>query len=457
MDTDVLQNIDLFPVTNNKVRTPPSMAVDLLTRVQGIDTIIDNSSNCLRQFSSIPFWDNFDNSATINGQEPKVSQTPKTTTVDLTKTAIKKSPKPIKKSLKRAHTPDHKRSKLSQDSSALDCCDYWLRFDSDDDSLERLGDYDNQAVPTARRPFGSSQASRLGRVGQSGSFKLDLPSRTDDWLEDSALEHALSSEEDSFSMALDDDFAGDSQAQDVAPERLYSTPLSWDAPQAGVRPDSYFNVNPTFNDPERQRLLAIAMGSGLTQMPTDTRTNSTMDFTFDMHPSPSATSETTSNPPEHKRTNSFAVSSAKTSRSNSRSGLITPNEPNEPASKKEKPRNSDRAAHNDIERKYRTNLKDRIADLREAIPSLRSIPEDYDDDGSPVPVSRAPKGTILTKATEYIHQLERRNRSMAHKNEELLRRLQAFEQLLGASPAPTTWQPQGYGAAVFNPAARYSS
>lgn len=66
------------------------------------------------------------------------------------------------------------------------------------------------------------------------------------------------------------------------------------------------------------------------------------------------------------------------------------------------------------------------------------------------------QGTILTKATEYIHQLERRNRSMAHKNEELLRRLQAFEQLLGASAAPT-WQPQGYGAAVFNPAGRFSS
>lgn len=67
------------------------------------------------------------------------------------------------------------------------------------------------------------------------------------------------------------------------------------------------------------------------------------------------------------------------------------------------------------------------------------------------------QGTILTKATEYIHQLERRNRSMSHKNEELLRRLQAFEQLLGASPAPATWQPQGYGAAVFNPAARFSA
>ncbi|KAH8666462.1 hypothetical protein BX600DRAFT_273859 [Xylariales sp. PMI_506] len=393
MDADVLQNIDLFPVTNSK-------------------------------FSSISFWDNFDNQSAANlagTAGAQVAQDPITTTVDLSnpsttaKSCCKKSPKPVNKvvksgSLKRQHTPERKRSKVSNDSSALDCCDYWLRFDSDDDSLERLGDYDSQTL-TAR----------------------------------SALDHALSSEEDSFSMALDDDFPKrePGQTPSVAPERLYSTPLSWDKPQAGVRNDSYFNVNPSFNDPERQRLLAIAMGSGIAPT-TDSRNGTAMDFNFDFHPSPTATSETGSNPPEARRKNS----AAKNSRSNSRSGQITPPEGVDKI--KDKPRSSDRAAHNDIERKYRTNLKDRIAELREAIPSLRSIPEDYDDEGSPVPVSRAPKGTILTKATEYIHQLERRNRSMAHKNDELLRRLQAFEQLLGANSVPT-WQPQGYGAPVFNP------
>jgi hypothetical protein len=118
---------------------------------QAIDSLLDNSST-LRQFSSISFWDNFDNAAAVNGaQSSKVDQIPKTATVDLTKSSPKKSPKPIKKGLKRAHTPDHKRSKLSQDSSALDCCDYWLRFDSDDDSLERLGDFDTQATPAAHR------------------------------------------------------------------------------------------------------------------------------------------------------------------------------------------------------------------------------------------------------------------------------------------------------------------
>lgn len=323
------------------------------------------------------FCDNFGSSATVNGTGSKVAQTPQTNKADISKPSPKRSPKPIKKGLKRARTPDYKISELSQDSSALDCCDYWLQFDGDDDCLESLGNFDNQ-----------TDLLKTGRVGQSGGFNMDTPSKTDDWLGDSALDHALSSEEDSFSMALDDDFtSGDSaQPQDVAPERLYSTPLSWDAPRSGVRNETYFNVNPTFNDLERQRLIAIAMGSGLTQM------NKSMDFNFDMHSSPSEMSDTTSNPPDRKRRASFAVTaSAKTSRSNSRSGPITPNEPAEPATKKEKPQHNDRAAHNDIERKYRTNLKDRISDLREAIPSLRSIPEDFDDDGSPVPASRAPK------------------------------------------------------------------
>lgn len=47
---------------------------------------------------------------------------------------------------------------------------------------------------------------------------------------------------------------------------------------------------------------------------------------------------------------------------------------------KEKSKSGERAAHNDIERKYRTNLKDKIAELRNAIPSLRTVPEDGADD-----------------------------------------------------------------------------
>ncbi|KAI1839313.1 hypothetical protein JX266_014476, partial [Neoarthrinium moseri] len=188
-------------------------------------------------------------------------------------------------------------------------------------------------------------------------------------------------------MALDENVATHdaNQPQAAIPYRLYSTLLSWDAPQPRLQ-DSYFNFNSPFNDPERQRLLAIAMGPGLTQAAPNSSTGSAIDFQFNADPSLMGTSDINSNPiSEHRRTTSFVIShSAKTSRSNSRSGLITPKEPSE---MKDKPRNSDRAAHSDIERKYRTNLKDRLVDLREAIPSLQSIPQDYDDDGSPALVS----------------------------------------------------------------------
>lgn len=40
------------------------------------------------------------------------------------------------------------------------------------------------------------------------------------------------------------------------------------------------------------------------------------------------------------------------------------------------------------------------------------------------------KGTVLTKATEYIHQLEQRNKAMEAQHQILLRRLQAVEILL---------------------------
>lgn len=48
---------------------------------------------------------------------------------------------------------------------------------------------------------------------------------------------------------------------------------------------------------------------------------------------------------------------------------------------KDKPRSSDRTTHNDVERKYRMNLKDKIAELKAAIPSLQATSEGESDGG----------------------------------------------------------------------------
>ncbi|KXJ97240.1 hypothetical protein Micbo1qcDRAFT_199956 [Microdochium bolleyi] len=333
-----------------------------------------------------------------------------------------------------------------QDLSALDCSDYWLRFDSDTESLAYAPDADtassSNTAAQSRSFYNAFQPNLRGGLAFPADFSAGLSSRSpsNDFLDDSPLDNALSEEEDIFSaLALDEELRRTEAApipNDIPPrETLYSTPLSWEPPQPGVRMDSYLNMNPAFNNPEQRRLLAIAMGTGHAFSPDGSNgPDPIMDFSFDdITDSPSSSSTRARRSQQSARPDSA-----------------------DKQQHKGKPKSSERAAHNDIERKYRTNLKDRISELRDAVPSLRATPEDLDDDSGAAASRSAPKvskGTILTKATEYIHQLERRNRSMEKKHEELSRRLQAFEQLVGATPTGPTWQPQGYGASVFNPRA----
>lgn len=60
------------------------------------------------------------------------------------------------------------------------------------------------------------------------------------------------------------------------------------------------------------------------------------------------------------------------------------------------------------------------------------------------------QGTVLTKATEYIHHLERRNKQILNQHQELSRRLHAFEQLLAAQARPT-FQVPDYSRTLFDP------
>lgn len=91
-------------------------------------------------------------------------------------------------------------------------------------------------------------------------------------------------------------------------------------------------------------------------------------------------------------------------------------------------------AHNVIEKRYRANLNDKIAELRDSVPSLRatskstngSIVDDEDADGV-TPASKLNKASILSKATDYIRHLEIRNKRLEDENTGLKNRLRQVD------------------------------
>lgn len=325
---------------------------------------------------------------------------------------------------KRRCSEESKTARVIQDPSALDCSDYWLHFDSDNESIDQFLDYSSQDIKhvgplysastcggekgtdasfslnfaesfadaQVRSPSLSRPLPKTSTVGTTGDTnKVALPPVTSELIDDSALDQALSDDDDLFSMALVHELGKATTSAPAPPppeaqERLYSTPLSWEQPRPGYHMN-YLNTNMPIGDVERQRLLAIALGTGQTQAQQSARPPAVADFHFEMTQSPS---DSTSNTPEPKP-RTTATRPAPLSRKNS----------SETGEKmKDKPKNNERAAHNDIERKYRTNLKDKIAELRDAIPSLRAIPED-DDPNSPAGSSRtAPK---VSKASIQYH------------------------------------------------------
>ena len=96
-------------------------------------------------------------------------------------------------------------------------------------------------------------------------------------------------------------------------------------------------------------------------------------------------------------------------------------------------------SHNVIEKRYRSNLNDKISMLRDSIPALRvsaqrasakdgsSDTEDSGDGEGPTSKVKLNKATVLTKATEYIKQLERQNERLMEENSLLRNRLKGAD------------------------------
>jgi len=127
-------------------------------------------------------------------------------------------------------------------------------------------------------------------------------------------------------------------------------------------------------------------------------------------------------------------------------------------SRKQQPK---KTAHNMIEKRYRTNLNDKIAALRDSVPSLRVMAgtskirdddEEEDLEGL-TPAHKLNKATVLAKATEYIRHLEKRSKKLQEENEHLKNRLSAFEKLAamgGAMAGPGRTASTGPGGGLMS-------
>jgi hypothetical protein len=98
--------------------------------------------------------------------------------------------------------------------------------------------------------------------------------------------------------------------------------------------------------------------------------------------------------------------------------------------------------HNVIEKRYRANLNEKIAELRDSVPSLRVLKktqagedvagsDDENLDGL-APTNKLNKASVLTKAVEYIRHLETRNKRLEDENRLLKERMQTLDKVLAS-------------------------
>ncbi|ETN43178.1 uncharacterized protein HMPREF1541_02336 [Cyphellophora europaea CBS 101466] len=118
---------------------------------------------------------------------------------------------------------------------------------------------------------------------------------------------------------------------------------------------------------------------------------------------------------------------------NDTNGIVPLRELPPPAAKKR--------PHNIIEKRYRANLNEKIAELRDSVPSLRTTQkarvtdglgaesEDEDLNGL-TPSNKLNKASILTKAVEYIRHLEFRTKRLEDENRSLKERLETLDKVI---------------------------
>lgn len=111
-----------------------------------------------------------------------------------------------------------------------------------------------------------------------------------------------------------------------------------------------------------------------------------------------------------------------------------------------------------IEKRYRVNINEKIIALRDAVPSLRCVVQHTENPqaaaaaaesdeaidvveelGGLMPARKLNKATILSKATEYISHLEKKNSQLWKENEALEKRLAEAQQWQRAQAEGPFW------------------
>ncbi|MCJ1435326.1 hypothetical protein MMC27_004698 [Xylographa pallens] len=111
-----------------------------------------------------------------------------------------------------------------------------------------------------------------------------------------------------------------------------------------------------------------------------------------------------------------------------------------------------KASHCQVERKYRENLNTKFETLRRAIPSMQSPGDNPSSEGPDLEdlggSSKPRKADVLSNATDYVKQMEEKNRAMVNEIEFLRSRVQAIEKLIKCEDC---WLLNGVSGMRFDP------
>ncbi|EXF83955.1 helix-loop-helix DNA-binding domain-containing protein [Colletotrichum fioriniae PJ7] len=147
-------------------------------------------------------------------------------------------------------------------------------------------------------------------------------------------------------------------------------------------------------------------------------------------------------------------------RKSSASSASTRSASPEPPARRTKHSEPSKNPHNMIEKRYRVNINEKIIALRDAVPSLRCVVQHTENPqaaaaaaaaesdeaidvveelGGLMPARKLNKATILSKATEYISHLEKKNSQLWKENEALEKRLAEAQQWQRAQAEGPFW------------------